>query len=267
VSDRCLVLKIGGSLVSDKKGNRHIDHDLVAAYSAMVADLVALAPGRVVLVAGGGAFGHGAVRGLDPDDPFAALDLTEATFQVKWAWAKALRAVGVRAMPLQLAAVTTLDDGEGRVQGEVLCRLLRHGMLPVLSGDCLLNEHGVLEVFGSDRVPSLVLDAVSDRVRIVTLTDVPGVLLDGPDGDRVLPYIDPDDPSEAFAATWDNSAWDTSGAMAGKLHELIAFARRGAECFITRGNPAEGSLRFLLDPAEQWPAGIRHTRIATKEAL
>jgi isopentenyl phosphate kinase len=96
VPDRFLVLKIGGSLVSDKKGSGHIDDELVGAYAAMVADLARARPGRIVLVAGGGAFGHGAVRHLDPADHFAAIALTEATFRVKWVWTTALRACGAR---------------------------------------------------------------------------------------------------------------------------------------------------------------------------
>jgi isopentenyl phosphate kinase len=262
---RFLVLKIGGSLVSDKKRGGHIDHDLVGAYAAMVADLTRVRPGRIVLVAGGGAFGHGTVRHLDPADHSAAVALTEATFQVKWAWTTALRACGVRVLPMQLAAAATLEQGRGRMQSAVLREALEHRILPVLSGDCLLTESGTLEVFGSDRVPSLVLDTVAEPVRIVMLTDVPGVLLDGPGGREVLPYIDPDRPGRLRGLLWDNG-WDTSGSMGGKLRELISFAQRGAECVITRGDARAGSLRFLLDPVSAWPRHVRHTRVARPQA-
>ncbi len=264
MTDPLLVLKIGGSLVSDKKGSRHIDDELVGAYAARIADLVRARPGRTVFVSGGGALGHGAVRHLDPADPCAALALTEATFRVKWAWTTALRGRGVRVIPLQLTAAATLEGGQARMQPAVLRRALDHGILPVLSGDCLLTERGTLGVFGSDLVPSIVLDAVSEPVRIVMLTDVPGILLDGPGGCEVLPYVDADQPGGVFDLLWDNG-WDATGSMAGKLRALITFARRGAECVITRGEP-DASLRFLADPVSAWPRHVRHTRIARQRA-
>jgi isopentenyl phosphate kinase len=260
-----LVVKIGGSLVSDKKADRNLDLAAVRGYARQLAELVRLRPGRVAFVAGGGALGHGAVRHLDPRDPFASLVLTEATFTVKWAWTQALRAEGVRAMPLQVAAACLLDDGAASFQGAVFRRLLGLGALPVLSGDCVLTQDGRLEIFGSDRVPGLVLDELAGPVRIVALTNVSGVLVGGPESDEVLARIDPDDAGEAFAHLWDNSAWDTSGSMGGKLVELLGFARRGAECVIMRGDPDADGLRFLFDPVELWPSGIRHTRIAKAE--
>ncbi|WP_171053121.1 amino acid kinase family protein [Streptomyces marianii] len=259
---RTLVVKVGGSLVSDKRTDDHLDAAAVRAYAALVADLVRTFPGRTVFVAGGGALGHGAVRGLDAADGFAALGLTRATFAVKWAWTAAFREAGIRALPLQVTAMCA-DQPSGAVADlTVVRRLLAEGVLPVLSGDCILTADGGLRIHGSDHVPGMLVDGSLAPVRIVTLTDVPGILTGTGPGGPVLPWVDPDDPSSAHALVWETAPWDTSDAMRGKVDALAAHARRGAECVITRGDRASASLHHLFAPMDQWPADVPHTLIS-----
>ncbi|QZZ33184.1 hypothetical protein [Streptomyces sp. ST1015] len=277
-----LVLKVGGSLVSDKRADDGIDADALAGYARQVAGLVRERPGRVVFVAGGGAFGHGAVRELRADDPFTALELTRATFTVKWAWVNALRDAGVAAMPLQVAALAwdrrpagRVGDADPRTVGAgtgeeveadrtVLRKLLDAGAVPVLSGDCVLAADGRLRILGSDHVPGLLLDAGFGRVRIVTLTNVSGVLADGPAGTEVVPFVDPDAPGTAHDLVWESASWDTSDAMHGKLRALTSHARRGGECLIMRGDPDTPTLTHLFAPVAAWPPALPHTLIARR---
>ncbi|MET8979485.1 hypothetical protein ABZX85_28180 [Streptomyces sp. NPDC004539] len=277
-----LVLKVGGSLVSDKRADDGIDTEALAGYARQIAGLVRARPGRVVFVAGGGAFGHGAVRDLAPDDPFTALELTRATFTVKWAWVNALRDAGVATMPLQVAAFAwdrlpagrvggadprTVGAGTGEEVGAdrtVLRRLLAAGALPVLSGDCVLAADGRLRILGSDHVPGLLLDAGFGQVRIVTLTNVPGVLADGPDGTEVVPFVDPDASDAAHRLVWESASWDTSDAMHGKLRALTSHARRGGECLIMRGDPQGTGLAHLFEPVAAWPPALPHTLITRR---
>ncbi|GAV45636.1 aminotransferase [Streptomyces acidiscabies] len=277
-----LVLKVGGSLVSDKRADDGIDTAALAGYARQVAGLARERPGRVVFVAGGGAFGHGAVRELRADDPFSALELTRATFAVKWAWVSALRDAGVAALPLQVAALAwdrrpagrvgdadprTVGAGTGEeVEAErtVLRKLLDVDAVPVLSGDCVLAADGRLRILGSDHVPGLLLDAGFGRVRIVTLTNVSGVLADGPAGTEVVPFVDPDAPDTAHDLVWESASWDTSDAMHGKLRALTSHARRGGECLIMRGDPNTPTLTHLFDPIAAWPPALPHTLIARR---
>ncbi|PZT77255.1 MULTISPECIES: amino acid kinase family protein [unclassified Streptomyces] len=256
-----LILKIGGGLFSVKSRDHDIDHDAVAGYARQVADLAAAAPGRVVLVSGGGSYGHGAVRHLDPEDPWAALPLTGANAELRWIWTTALRRAGALAFPVQLAAAAVLEEDGAVVGVGSLPRLLATGALPVLTGDCLLHPDGSLRVVGSDHVPAALLGLSAGPVRVAMLTDVEGVLDDG----RTIPWIDPREAGPARDALRVAPEWDTTGAMAGKLDAVLACARRGAECLILRGDPDQPDLRHLLRPVSDWPAELRHTRIAGSE--
>lgn len=256
-----LVLKIGGSLFSDKRSYRHIDEAIIARYARLVADLVKGAEGRLTLVVGGGAHAHETVTSLDASHPFAKVALTEANFTLMTIWSNALRAEGVPAMPLQLAALCVIGPDGLIVHEDGLRRWLQIGVLPVLCGDCLIGADDELQIFSSDRAPEVVLSLGMGPFRVVALTDVPGVLADGPGGSTVLRDIDPDAPENARKALWDSPPWDISHTMTGKLDALIHCAKRGAECFIMRGVPDAESLRFLLDPLDQWPPETVYTRI------
>lgn len=258
-----LVVKVGGSVFSDKQLERTVNTAALDMYARAIGRLARRAPGNVIFVSGGGAFGHAAVRNLDASDPHAVLPLTEANFALKWEWTKAFRACGVPAMPLQLAAMCAREsDGSVEVADLVLRRLLDCGILPVLSGDAIVVPDGSLQVLGSDKVPGALLGVRRGPVRIVALTDVPGILVDGPGGSEVLRELNADEPSVAAAAIWDTPAWDTSNSMAGKLAALLDCARRGAECFILNAAPRDDTLGFLLDPVEDWPPEILYTRIS-----
>jgi isopentenyl phosphate kinase len=259
-----LILKAGGSLFSDKHRDDGLDESALTRWAQILARLAAAAPGRLIFISGGGSVGHGAVRHLDASDPSAALRLTHAVFNLKWTWTRALQAEGIRAMPLQLAAMCRLEGEQPCVDAHVVSALLAQNVLPVLSGDCVINAAGVLEVFGSDRVAEALLEIAGTRPRVVALTDVPGIFAHGPGEGPLLRLIDPAAPDRALAGVGASSSWDTSSSMAGKLDAFLRLARRGAECFVMRGDPERTDLRFLLEPVERWTEDELFTRIAAR---
>ncbi|WP_433500726.1 hypothetical protein ACQP1K_10690 [Sphaerimonospora sp. CA-214678] len=258
-----LAIKIGGSLFSDKSIEGSLDTAAIAEYAHLIADLHRKNPGHIVFITGGGALGHAALRGLDETDPFACLPLTEALAQVRWAWTQALIGQGVRALPLQLGAMASLNqDGTFSVTADTIRHALNHGVLPVLSGDSVLANDGALHGLSSDRVPEFLVHALGLPLRIVSFTDVPGILLDGPNGEQTLKYVDPFQPEKAYNALWTNSEWDTTGGFRTKIDALITCASSGAECFILKGSTHHAHSRYLFSPHHQWPDDIRYTRIA-----
>jgi isopentenyl phosphate kinase len=257
-----LVLKIGGSLFSDKRRKDGLDNRALVRWASVVAALARQLPGRLVFVTGGGSVGHGAVANLDARDLSAAIPLTHAVFGLKVLWVEALHRCGIRAMPLQLAAMASLTAHGLCVQTQVVQRLLDAAILPVLSGDCVVTADGSLHVVGSDRVPEGLLDLAGPHPRVVMLTDVPGIFADGPHGNRLLESIDPTAPGEALDAVRASASWDTSSSMAGKLAALLIAAERGAECFVMHGDPEGLDLGFLGDPLANWPPRARYTLIA-----
>ncbi|MFJ9556023.1 hypothetical protein ACIRPH_19570 [Nocardiopsis sp. NPDC101807] len=257
-----LAVKVGGSLFSRKDKPGDLDEGAMSRTALSLYRLSRVLKVPLVLISGGGAFGHGAIRQHDATNAFSLAGLTEATFEVKKSWAGRLRAVGFDAFPLQLAAMCVLRDGKPRLESSLLRELLDHGVLPVLSGDVLFDDDGRIHVFSSDRVPELLSPLVGGNLRVVVLTDVDGIVVDGEGGDRILPHVDAEAPQEAYAALWKSSEWDATGAMHTKLDALLTCARDGAECFIMRGEPGS-DLDFLSSPYQEWPSKVKSTRITS----
>lgn len=255
-----LILKIGGCLFSDKKLHRHVDKGAIRKFARLVAELAQSAPGQVALIVGGGSFGHGAVRHVNPSDRLGVLQLTEANFAQKWIWTEALRAEGAFPLPLQLTAMCMIDGDRLVPEGNVLRRALDLGILPVLSGDCLVASDGSLRVFGSDRVPEILLQILARPVRVAALTDTSGIMSHS-GSPHVLRDVDADSPQEAYNSLWNAADHDTTGGMRGKLQAMVEIARQGAECFVMKGDAEAGSLKFLLDRPEDWPPEMLYTRI------
>lgn len=256
-----LGLKIGGSLFSDKSRENSLDREALDAYARLVAPLVRRHAGQVVLITGGGAIGHGTIRNQQNRSTRSLMSLTEATFSVRFAWTEALIRAGLAAFPFQLAALCTIRAGQLQVSAGAVRACLSAGVLPVLSGDCLLTDEGQLCAFSSDRVPEVLLAAVDGKVRVVMMTDVPGVLVDGPRGTEVLRDLDAWHPEPAYDLVWKQSEWDFTGAMRAKLDALVSCARSGAECYIMRGDLQHADLEFLFDDIDSWPAGLLYTRV------
>jgi len=253
-----LILKVGGSLVSRRELTDDLDQERVAAYSAMIASVLRQAGAvQVVLIVGGGSYGHGSVRGVAADRPADLVRLTEATARLRWRWVRALFEAGAPAIPVQVAALAVRrSGGTTSWAGQLLRAAGADGFLPVLSGDIVLAGPGRLEVLGSDRTPGIVVDAglaPVDRIRVAMLTDVDG-LRAGSRSAPLVPMVDPDRPQAAYASLWEPEACDTTGGMRGKLDALLDLAAAGAECLLLSGPAALRAPRLLVQPVSDWPA-------------
>lgn len=255
-----LAVKVGGSLFSRKDKPGDINGTAMSLLAKSLHRLNRIMKVPMALISGGGAFGHGAIRDHDTANAFSLAGLTDATFKVKTAWAEKLREAGSNAFPLQLAAMCVLRDEIPELESTRLQEMINQDVLPVLSGDVVFDEKGGIHVFSSDRVPEILSSTNTGNLRVVTLTDVDGIVVDGEGGDRILPHIDARSPEDAYAALWKSNEWDATGAMHTKLDAMITCARRGAECFIMRGVPGT-DLDFLAAPYQEWPMEVRSTRI------
>lgn len=218
-----IVLKLGGSVVTDKAGDCAIRRDRIAA----CVEEIARRPGsEMVLVHGAGSCGHPQAhrhrldRGVPPGDVAGIPETHSAVVRLNAAIVEALReagreAVGIHPLSHCIAAGGRLKDPDWRPV-ELLLSL---GVTPVLHGDVVMDTAwGVSIVSGDQLVVSLAGALSPDRVGLAT--DVPGVL--GKD-ETVVERI-----SRGRAGVAGGSRFtDITGGMEGKLAELLALADAG----------------------------------------
>ncbi|MFO8115464.1 MAG: isopentenyl phosphate kinase [Halorubrum sp.] len=221
-----VVLKLGGSLITEKDRPETLDDERLAAACDAIAD--ALADGtvdRLVVVHGGGSFGHhhasehGVSTSAGTRDPAAVADVHGAMTTLNRAVLDRLRDRDVSAVPVHPLSLAARPDGAGGDLDLPLSStstLLGEGFVPVLHGDGVATAGaGVTVVSGDELVVELAAGLGARRVGVCSI--VPGVL---DAGGEVIPAVDSFDAvADALGAS---DATDVSGGMAAKVRELLA---------------------------------------------
>jgi isopentenyl phosphate kinase len=198
----CILLKLGGSVITDKKTDCAINYDQLS----FVASAISRARrGGMVIIHGAGSCGHPEAKQYRLNDEVVAT-LRE----------KGVAAVGVHPLHAAVADKGRLVAFEHRH----LEQMLMLNMVPVIHGDVVMDlSRGACIVSGDQLVRYLAVALNINRVGLAT--DVPGVL----NGGLVVPEITRD---HVTSLQIGNSMYtDVTGGMRGKINELLGLASAG----------------------------------------
>jgi isopentenyl phosphate kinase len=223
MSERIL-LKLGGSIITDKSGPGMIKHEEIARISEIIATRDGIS---MVIVHGAGSCGHpeaerfriaGGVSRVNREGIYythrAVRNLNDCVVG-------ALRKAGAEAVGIHPFSACIADKGRllSREFPQVE-RLLGLGIIPVLHGDVVMDmTQGACIISGDQLVR--VLSTVLKMDRIGLATDVPGVFGDG----SLIPEITPEGVKKLKIG--DSRHTDVTGGMKGKVDELLALAGMG----------------------------------------
>lgn len=212
-----LVLKLGGSVITDKQRPETLDEEHLARATEAVAGY----DGKLVLVHGGGSFGHhhASEHGISSregsHDAAGALAVHDAMGRLNDAVLAALHERGVPALPIRpLSAAVRDEDGELSLSMPVET-MLAEGFVPTVQADVIAHAGaGVTVVSGDELVVALAEQVDAERVGLCA--GVPGVF---DSGGVVIDRI------ESFVAVSDalggSDATDVTGGMAAKVRALL----------------------------------------------
>ena len=246
------VLKLGGSVITEKGDRETLDGRALDALADAVADAAgtgdatATAGGAdLALVHGAGSFGHhyaeahGASVESGVRDARAVMDVHGAMKTLDGFVLSRLHERGVPALPVHPLSVGHRDaDGDLTLPFGQVATMLDEGFVPVLHGDGVAQAgEGVTILSGDEIVARLAADLDADRVGMVST--VPGVLDE--DGE-VIPRIGSfDEVADALGGSDDT---DVTGGMAGKVRTLLAvdapshvFGADDLPAFLDGGSP------------------------------
>ncbi|WP_367175994.1 isopentenyl phosphate kinase [Haloarcula rubripromontorii] len=218
-----VVLKLGGSVITDKDEPETVDR---AALSAAVSAVAESPVGDdIVVVHGGGSFGHhhaaehGVSTTAGTHDVDGVRAIHGAMCRLNAAVVDALADAGVPAVPVHPFSAATRDaDGDLSLPTRQVETLLDEGFVPVLHGDLVAHAGAGATVLSGDELVVKLAPAV-DADRVGVCSTVSGVL----DDDGTV--IDRIETFEAVAAALGESeATDVSGGMAGKVRALLSLS-------------------------------------------
>jgi isopentenyl phosphate kinase len=243
VADAGAVVKLGGSLVTDKaSAELRVDEALV---ERLAGELVEAGTRPLVLVHGAGSYGHrivaqtGIHRGLSGAASLLAMGETQRLqHELDNRIAAILLAAGLPVMPVQASASAVMDAGVLRRMDVVAVRkMMEQGQIPLLYGVPAVDTVQGCSILSGDQIaPYLALHLGIPQ--LIHVTDVDGVFDADP---AVAPEANRIDRVDRH--NWDrvrvrlsgSAAVDVTGGMAGKVESLLVWARQGLSSRIVGG--------------------------------
>lgn len=212
------VLKLGGSVVTHKDDPDTVDTETLASVAA---DIGTHARDDLVLVHGGGSFGHhhaarhGVTATDGSHDAAAIADIHAAMTELNQTVVTALQDAGVAAVPVRPFSLAHRAGGTLALPTEGVAAMMREGFTPVLHGDIVVEANkGATILSGDDIIVHLASELAADRVGVCST--VPGVL---DERGEVIPTIAAYD--DVAAVLGGSEATDVTGGMAGKVKALL----------------------------------------------
>jgi len=252
-----IIVKIGGSVFSDKSGDpENFDQKTVNRIAREIGEFYP--EERFIIVHGGGSFGHpeasryGIREGLPDDWKTARFRMVgfskthQAMLRANAKFIKAFTREELPAFSVSTSSIFITENGDVAYGDlEVIKRLLELKFIPVLFGDVALDIARGIEVLSGDQIITY-LTKMLEPSRVIFLMDVDGVY-DGPPGEgNLIPELTPDEIEEMLSKPGLTSAGtDVTGGIYNKLREAAKIARFSEVWFVNGRVPGRlsGAIR------------------------
>lgn len=217
------LLKLGGSVITDKDRPETVDRASIERAARDISTFLSDGDERLILVHGGGSFGHHRASAHDitetrgSRDAAALVDVHRGMGELNDAVLAGLHEHGVQAIPVRPLSLCYRDEaGTLSMPSRHLAAMLEEIFVPVVHGDVVVHSGSGGTVLSGDEIVASVARSL-DIERIGLCSTVPGVLDE--DG-TVIPAIDSVD---TFAdALGESDATDVTGGMARKVERMLA---------------------------------------------
>ncbi len=229
-----MIVKIGGSLITDKSGLERVDDDSLDRVIEVVSRHVGRRGDDLILIHGAGSFGHPHADryGLDSGGFEGVLDTHSAVSGLNSLVVEELNKVGVDALPVHPLSCGFKKGGFNMMTGQIEC-MIDEGFLPVVHGDVVVDSGSGASVVSGDEVAVFLSQELGDGW-LGMCSDVDGVL----DGEgEVIESIESIDDFEVKGGIDE----DVTGGIMGKVERLL-------------GNP-DGGYIFGLDDLDGFLRG------------
>jgi isopentenyl phosphate kinase len=232
-----LIVKLGGSVITDKRRPFVVRHAILRR----LARELAAAKEHLVLVHGGGSFGHPVASkydiagGYKNKNQLIGLSLTHRAMErLNANVIEALQKAGLPAIAVQPSACVVVSGG--RIQSMELGplkKLLELGITPVLYGDAVPDLSKGMSILSGDKIVAYLALALK-APRVILGVDVDGVYTANPKktkhAELVRRIVLGD--KKLIASIGAAGGSDVTGGMGNKVRELLALAGRGVEAEI-----------------------------------
>ncbi|MFQ5975529.1 MAG: isopentenyl phosphate kinase [Candidatus Hydrothermarchaeales archaeon] len=236
-----IILKLGGSLITDKTKKFSVRHEVL---KKLAEEIKSGTKDELLIVHGGGSFGHpiadeyGLNRGFKDKDQIKGVALTrKAMDELNLYVVKALVDADIPAVAVQPSSNIICKNGRiEEINISTIKRFIKMGMVPVLYGDVVLDTKLGFCILSGDQIISYLARYLKPK-RGILCVDVDGIHDKDPKGfkDAVLiKEINKTNRDKALSKL-EETPGDVTGGIKGKVLELINLADSGVESIVING--------------------------------
>lgn len=239
---RPTVLKIGGSIITDKTG------ELAARTKAMnrlTEEIQRAKVQNLIVIHGGGSFGHPVAQKYRIKEGFKEesqkIGFAETHHVMTVLNGLLMDELVQRGMPaVSITPSSCIITKNGRIQdfeGSTLEALLKMGFLPITYGDAVLDRELGFTILSGDQLVSCIAVGLNAQ-RIIIGVDVDGLYDDDPKVNKtakMLPHLTLEELKTLQNKLGEPSVKDVTGGMFGKITELMPAIEKGIPVKIVNG--------------------------------
>lgn len=234
-----VLLKLGGSLITEKSRRETARPDVIARLAGEIARVAGRIPERIVIGHGSGSFGHVAAKehgiagGLRSPAQLPGISLTqERAAALHREVMNALAAAGLSPFSIAPSSCFVFKGGRpAELADEPLKLALDNGLLPVVYGDVVMDREQGVAIASTETV----LVALASRLqvhRVLWLGETDGVY--DAEG-KTLPRLSADQFEEASKAIGSPAGTDVTGGMRHRVETALELARLGVRSVLFNG--------------------------------
>jgi isopentenyl phosphate kinase len=249
-------IKLGGSLITDKRSLQQFHADIMGRVAREIADVRRVQPNLKLLIGhGSGSFGHvaaqkyGTMDGVRTADEWLGFaEVATVARRLNALVVETLVTAGLPIFGVQPSSSARCVDGELIALEMAPIRVaLEHGLVPLIYGDVALDTQRGGTIISTETIFQYLAERLHPE-RLMLIGDVEGVFdVDG----AIISHITPANLDEVSAALGSSRGTDVTGGMASKVRQMIDLVKRipGLEVRIFGGSQPGQVASVLLGRA------------------
>jgi len=229
--DRLTILKIGGSVITDK--SKILKPNLSSMEN--ISKILKKFGSNLILVHGAGSFGHYYAQKYKLQNPYNSNSSTgvskthEAVLSLNNLFVKKLNDHNVNI--LSFPPMSIYDNGKINSNKKLFfTKIIKAGLIPLTFGDIVYDKSKFRIISGDEIIKDL--SFLLKPRRVIFATAVDGIYLDPRDKKSLLHELDP---IGNITPTFSNVKNDVTGGMEKKVSEMIDIAKHGVDVHIVNG--------------------------------
>lgn len=227
-----IILKLGGSLITDKTRQFRFRKSVL---KRLANEIKRGAEGELIIVHGGGSFGHPVANKYRLQEGFSNKEQIEGIVLTRKVMSELSRSVinAFHERKLPVVAIqpsANITCKKGRIEDintEVIERFLELGTIPVLFGDVVIDKDLGFCILSGDQITTFLAERFKAD-RVIFAADVDGIYDRDPKkfgNAKLIPKIASTD--KDILSSLKTQEGDVTGGIKGKLKEIIALAEKG----------------------------------------